>query len=71
MIRQSKNDSREYKYVVLPNGLKCLLIYDKDTKKSGGSLTVGAGSTENPKDVEILFITSAKVLLIFWSICYS
>ena len=48
-IIQSKNDSRIYRHISLPNQLSCLLISDKDTDKSAASISVGVGSLEDPR----------------------
>lgn len=37
------SDKKEYKYVVLPNRMKCLLISDPLAQKSAISLEVQAG----------------------------
>lgn len=34
---KSEFDHREYKYVVLDNGIKCMLIYDPNSDKSAAS----------------------------------
>ena len=59
-IEQSPGDSNEYQYLVLPNKLKVLLIQDNNTKQFGEvdqesnlaycSVSVNAGSFNNPKD---------------------
>lgn len=43
-IIKSPNDNKEYKYVILPNNLVCLLISDPKTPYSGCSMAVGSGS---------------------------
>ncbi len=47
---QSPNDDREYRYLVLDNGLKALLIADDDAEKATASLDIYVGSAQNPED---------------------
>ncbi len=47
---QSANDSKEYRYLQLDNGLRALLISDPDTQKAAASLDVYVGSASNPAD---------------------
>ncbi len=47
---QSPNDSKEYRYIQLDNGLRALLISDPDTEKAAASLDVYVGSASNPVD---------------------
>ncbi len=49
-IIKSPSDSREYKYLVLKNKLRCLLISDPKTDKSSAALDVGVGSAHDPQD---------------------
>lgn len=51
-VVKSDNDSREYRYVVLPNKLKVLLISDPDSDKAAASLDVNVGAGADPKDIE-------------------
>jgi len=46
------NDKREYKRVVLPNGLQILLISDPDTDKAAASMDVSVGSFSDPEGLE-------------------
>ena len=48
--RQSKSDERDYRHLVLANGLKVLLISDKNVHKAAASLSVAVGSNADPKD---------------------
>jgi insulysin len=50
-INKSTLDTNQYKYIVLKNGLKLLLISDKSTDKSGCSLCVNIGSFDEPESV--------------------
>lgn len=50
-INKSILDHNQYKYIVLKNGLKLLLISDKSTDKSGCSLCVNIGSFDEPESV--------------------
>ena len=43
-IIKPATDERTYKVVVLPNGLRCLLIHDEDAEKSAASMDVNIGS---------------------------
>ena len=49
-IIRSPNDTRDYRYLVLGNGLKVLLISDAQADKSAASLTVFRGSFDDPED---------------------
>jgi insulysin len=48
-VIKSENDTRDYRYLTLGNGLKVLLISDMSTKKSAAALNVNIGSHQNPK----------------------
>lgn len=50
-IIKSVNDTREYKYIILDNQLKCLLVSDPDNETSGVSMSVGVGSFDSPIDL--------------------
>jgi len=43
-------DRRDYKYIVLPNNMKCFLISDPVSEKSAASLQVQVGCLQDPKD---------------------
>src|SRR5690606_4911268 len=45
---KSPNDRREYRAVVLDNGLKVLLVSDPQTDKAAASLDVDVGSGSDP-----------------------
>lgn len=49
-IRQSPNDSREYAYFKLANGLQVMLVSDPDSDKSAASLDLNIGSGSDPDD---------------------
>jgi secreted Zn-dependent insulinase-like peptidase len=49
-ILKSQNDKLKYKYIQLPNKLKCMLIEDDKTKKSSAVMNVCVGSMQNPKE---------------------
>ena len=51
-VIKSPNDSRQYEYLVLPNQMKVLLISDPEADKAAAALTVGVGSSSNPRDRE-------------------
>eukprot|EP00923_Selenidium_pygospionis_P057624 GHVN01100854.1.p1 GENE.GHVN01100854.1~~GHVN01100854.1.p1 ORF type:complete len:908 (+),score=81.13 GHVN01100854.1:5876-8599(+) len=46
-IIKSDSDTREYRYIVLDNGLCAMLVHDKDTDISSASLSVGSGSRDD------------------------
>jgi len=48
-IIQSPNDQREYRSLVLDNGLKVILVSDKEADKAAASLAVNVGSGDDPK----------------------
>lgn len=47
-IHKSEMEKREFKYVMLPNKMKCLLIFDPDAMESAASLEVKIGSFLDP-----------------------
>ena len=49
-IIKSPNDNRDYRYLVLANGLKVLLVSDPAADKSAASLSVYRGSFDDPLD---------------------
>ena len=51
-IKQSPNDQREYRSLLLENGLKVILVSDINTDKAAASLAVNVGSGDDPKDRE-------------------
>ena len=61
-------DTREYRYVELPNRLRVMLVSDPQTDKSAASLRVQAGSGDDPADRQglahflehMLFLGTAK-----------
>lgn len=48
-IKQSPNDQREYRSLVLKNGLKVILVSDSEADKAAASLAVNVGSGNDPK----------------------
>ncbi len=48
-IIQSPNDQREYRSLVLDNGLKVILVSDKEADKAAASLAVNVGSGDDPQ----------------------
>jgi secreted Zn-dependent insulinase-like peptidase len=50
VVKKSPNDSRDYKYLVLPNKLRVLLVSDPATDKSAAALAVYRGSQHEPAD---------------------
>jgi len=47
-----RNDIREYRTVLLPNGLQVLLISDPETDKAAAAMNVNVGSFSNPEGLE-------------------
>ena len=50
VVRKSPNDSREYRYIELPNKLRAVLVSDPTTEKSAAALAVYRGSFHEPED---------------------
>lgn len=69
-IVKPESDDRQYRGLVLNNGLKVLLISDPNTDISAAALEVNAGSMYEPKAIpglahfleHMLFLGSSKVL---------
>ena len=49
-VIKSENDKRSYRYLVLDNELRVLLISDPATEKSAAALDVNVGANQNPED---------------------
>ncbi len=47
-----KNDTREYKSILLKNGIQAILISDKNTQQAAAAIDIGIGSFENPNNME-------------------
>lgn len=47
-VRKSPNDTREYRYLELPNKLRAVLVSDPQTEKSAAALAVYRGSMHEP-----------------------
>lgn len=47
-IVKSPNDTREYRYLELPNAMKVLLVSDPDSSKAAAAMNVAVGSGDNP-----------------------
>ena len=50
-IVKSPEDDREYRGLVLPNGLKAVLVSDPSTDKSAAALDVHVGSMSDPHEL--------------------
>ncbi len=50
-IVKSPNDERDYRFFVLENQLRCLVITDPDTDRSAISLDLKVGSSLDPMDL--------------------
>jgi insulysin len=48
-IIQSPNDQRDYRSLVLDNGLRVILVSDKEADKAAASLAVNVGSGDDPQ----------------------
>lgn len=67
-VIKSPNDSRDYRYLTLPNQLRVLLISDPTTDKASAALDVNVGSSDDPQDraglahflEHMLFLGTAK-----------
>ena len=46
---QSPNDSYDYRFVVLPNQMKVLLVSDENAEKGAAAMNVHVGSGDNPQ----------------------
>ncbi|MDQ2077063.1 insulinase family protein [Marinimicrobium sp. ABcell2] len=51
-IETSDNDPREYRHIVLDNGMEAMLVSDANTEVSAVSLSVGVGSYHNPPEFQ-------------------
>ena len=51
-IIKSPNDKLNYKFLILENKMKCLIISDPDADKSAAALDVHVGSALDPKMFE-------------------
>jgi len=47
-IKKNRIDDREYRYIILKNKMKILLVHDKDVEKSGVCNTVACGNLLDP-----------------------
>lgn len=50
VVAKSENDKREYRYIILENQLRVLLISDPVTEKAAAALNVQVGANQNPAD---------------------
>lgn len=72
-IAKSTQDKREYRGLLLDNGLKCLIVSDPLTDRSAASVDVHAGYMLDPKEFpglahfceHMLFMGSKKVKFLF------
>ena len=68
IIRQSPNDDRHYRYIILDNKLRVLLVSDSKTDKAAASLVVLRGQNHDPEEFaglahfleHMLFIATEK-----------
>lgn len=49
---KSPNDNNEYRFIELANGLRAILVSDKNADKAAASMNVAVGSGDDPKDRE-------------------
>ncbi|CAG8782773.1 45453_t:CDS:10 [Gigaspora margarita] len=69
-LEKSENDDREYRLILLPNGLEALLISDSETDKSSAAIDVHVGQTSDPPNLQglahfcehLLFMGTEKYL---------
>lgn len=50
LVRKSPNDSRQYRYLTLPNKMRVLLVSDPETDKAAASMAVYRGSFHEPEN---------------------
>ena len=48
-VRKSPNDNRDYRYLVLPNKMRVLLVSDPSTDKAAAALSIYRGSFHEPE----------------------
>ncbi|WP_127346826.1 insulinase family protein [Pseudidiomarina mangrovi] len=48
----SPTDKRQYQYLVLSNGLRCILVHDQATRQSSAALAVAAGHFQDPDNAQ-------------------
>eukprot|EP00041_Stephanoeca_diplocostata_P008803 m.131877 g.131877 ORF g.131877 m.131877 type:complete len:1030 (+) comp17483_c0_seq1:47-3136(+) len=68
LLRKSDSDDRLYRYFVLPNSLKVLVIQDENTDKGAAAMNVNIGSIHDPPEFpglahfceHMLFLGTAK-----------
>jgi hypothetical protein len=51
-IIKSPDDDREYRGLVLPNGLKAILVSDPSTDRSAAALDVHVGNMSDPDELQ-------------------
>ncbi|MBC7184224.1 MAG: insulinase family protein, partial [Marinobacter sp.] len=49
---KSPNDDNQYRFIELENGLKVILVSDKEADKAAASMNVAVGSGDDPRDRE-------------------
>ena len=49
---KSPNDNNEYRFIELANGLRAILVSDKNADKAAASMNVAVGSGDDPKERE-------------------
>lgn len=50
--QKSPNDNNEYRFIELDNGLRAILVSDKNADKAAASMNVAVGSGDDPKERE-------------------
>ena len=50
-LRKGGCDDRDFRYVLLNNNLKCMLISDRESQKAAATLIVASGNLNDPPEV--------------------
>lgn len=48
----SPTDKRQYQQLILPNGLRCTLVHDRNSRTSSAAMAVAAGHFQDPPDAQ-------------------
>jgi len=50
-VVKGKSDWRQYRSLLLPNGITCVVVNDKESKTTAMAVTVGVGASFDPKEL--------------------